>query len=100
MPEGFWFSLIVIAIVAALAGIGALWNHVLWVRDGRPSFTSAEQLRIDVLRAQGRTLSAARRTILAHRGSPFVAEIEAVRDTGDLINNPGREAELRDLLRP
>ncbi|WP_428631123.1 hypothetical protein [Sphingopyxis sp.] len=90
-------SLLVFA--AVVAGGGALWSYWGWVQSGRPRFTANEQLQIDILRAQGRTLRSARSVVLEQRSSPFIAQIDAIRDTMDLANNPDREGELRDLLR-
>ena len=83
--------------IAFIAGAGALWNHFQWVRLGRPNFSSAETLQIDLLRASGLTQTAARRKVFALRSSPFAAEVENIRTLEDLMTNPAREHALRSV---
>jgi hypothetical protein len=78
--------------------IGAAWHHWWWVKDGRPTLSQSEQLEVDTLRAERLTKTAARREVIKKRQSDLVTEMIAIRETEDLLFNPDREAELRDLL--
>lgn len=92
------FLAVIGLFVGAVALVGAGWNHWQWVRDGRACFNEHEQLRIDVLRAQGRTLTSARREVMRLRQSPYWQTIQAVRDVDDLLTNPLRGAELQRIV--
>lgn len=83
--------------VGAVALVGAAWNHWQWARDGRPSFSKGELLQIDLLRAQGRTLTSARREVMRLRNSPYRQTMESFRDLDDLLENPAREGELMSM---
>lgn len=98
MMTAIIFLAVIGLIVGAVALVGAGWDHWQWVRDGRPLFNEHEQLRIDVLRAGGRTNTSARREMLRLRQSPFYQTIQSCRDLDDLIENPAREGELVAMM--
>lgn len=99
MTTAIIFLAVIGLFVGTVALVGAGWNHWQWVRDGRPSFNVHEQLRIDMLRANGRSATTARREILRLRQSPYLQAIQGIRDVDDLLTNPARGAELRRIIR-
>jgi hypothetical protein len=84
--------------IAVLWASGAAWNKWWWIKDGRPTLTQFEQLEADILRAKGWTETAARREVIKKRKSDMNVEIASIRETEDLLFNPDREAELREVL--
>jgi hypothetical protein len=78
--------------------IGAAWNHWWWIKDGRPTLSQSEQLEVEILRAKAFTKAAARREVIKGRRSDLATEMIAIRETEDLLFNPDREAELREIL--
>lgn len=98
MTEAISFVLGIAAFVGAIALIGAAWNYLHWLKDGRPNFTQQEQLRIDLLRSQGRTLTGARREVQRSRQSGPVKAMQEIADTEDLLFNPSREDELAAVM--
>lgn len=93
------FFVWIIGLIIFVWAIGAAWNRWWWAKDGRPKLTEAEQLGIDLLRARGFTKTAARRKIIEERNSDLMSQITAIRETEDLLFNPDREDELRELMK-
>lgn len=79
-------------LVTALGYVPDVWE---WVRGGPYPWkqrSPEQQLAIDLFRAKGLTRRAATRKV------GYLSAFHTVRaDTGDLMRNPAREGELRDV---